>query len=377
MQNAVATSPLGDLLLPAVQESRRMSDGLRIQQFKLELYPALAEFANAVHLPILFNRPFLEHYYLGQEWCRLFLAMDGSKCIGMIGVDVLHFVTQTSSIKAAFGTNFYSLQPGVGWILWLKCMKQAEIGLVFGGSQDTHRILRARKFDYYSGINVYRMNARFEAYEEDSAMKGMVKAGLRPWARKRLSEYASKSFLRRFADIRVIDRTDFSEEMVVRTSPFSFRFHPPLEYLRWRYNPRLDYVRYRIFQFLRSGQSIGFCVLNNGMNESMVVYADGNDPELLGAGILKTAFLAGEEGDKYRKVTLASSHPAMQALFVKEGFRLAQKNYPCAAGALGETKKLGDPRTWLLNFGMGDNDLRTHMLWPATTNQRDTTGTPS
>jgi hypothetical protein len=341
-----------------------MSEALQIHQFKLEFYPALAEFAKAVHLPVLFNHSFLEHYYLGQEWCRLFLAMDGPKCIGMIGVDVLHFVTQTSTITAAFGTNFYSLQPGVGWMLWLKCMKQAEIGLVFGASQDTHRILQARKFEYYSGINLYRMNARFESYREDSAAKGIVKAGLRPWARKNLPDYASKSFLRRFADIQIVDRTDFSEEMMVRSSPFSFRLCPPLEYLQWRYNPRLDYVRYRIFQFFRSGQSIGFCVLNHGMSESMVVYSDGSDPELLAAGILKAIFLVGEEEDKYRKITLASSHPVMQALFVQQGFRLAEKNYPFAAGALKDAKNLGDPGRWLLNFGMGDNDLRTHMFWP-------------
>ena len=349
-----------------------MSDAVQLQQFKLELYPALAELAKVVHLPILFNRSFLDHYYLGQEWCRLFLAMESSKCIGIIGIDMLHFATPTSRIKATFATNFYSLQPGVGWMLWLKCLKLAEINVVFGGSQDTHRILRARKYDYYSGVNLYRMNARFEGYKEDSAIKGMVKAGLRPFTRKRLPGYASKSFLRQFADIQVVERTEFTEEMIEQASPFSFRLHPPLEYLRWRYNPRLDYVRYRIFQFFRSGQSIGFCVLNHGMNESMVVYADGNNPGLLAAGILKAIFLTGEEGDKNRKVTLASSHPAMQALFVQEGFRLAEENYPFASGGLKDAKNLGDPGTWLLSFGMGDNDLRTNMFWPAATNQTGT-----
>jgi hypothetical protein len=161
-----------------------MNDGLRIQQFSLELYPALIEFANSVHLPSILNREFLDHYYLGQEWSKLFLASDGPKCLGIIGVDMLHFATQTSSIKVAFGTNFYSLKPGVGGMLWLKWLKLGDIGLVFGGSKDTHRILRARNFDYYSGINLYRMNAQFEGYKEDSAIKGIVKAGLRPWVRK-------------------------------------------------------------------------------------------------------------------------------------------------------------------------------------------------
>jgi hypothetical protein len=157
---------------------------------------------------------------------------------------------------------------------------------------------------------------------------------------------------------------EFSAEIMIQTSPFTLRFHPPLEYLQWRYNPRLSYVRYRIFQVLRSGQSCGYCVLNDGPNELMVVYADGNDPELLAAGILKAIFLVGEESDKHRKAVLASSHPGMQALFTESGFHRTEENYPFAAGAVRGSRNLGDPNTWLINIGMGDNDLRQNMFWP-------------
>lgn len=341
-----------------------MSGGLQIQQFSLDLHPSLIEFANSVHLPIMLNRQFLDHYYLGQEWSRLFLALDGPKCLGIIGVDMLHFTTQTSSIKAAFATNFHSLQSGIGGMLWLKWLKLGDIGLVFGGSEDTHRIVRARKFDYYSGINLYRMNALFEGYKEDPAIKGIVKAGLRPWVRKKLSEYASANFLRRFADIKIVERDNFSAEMLVQKSPFTLCFRPSLEYLQWRYSPRLSYVRYRIFQFFRSGQSCGYCVLHDGPNELMVVYADGNDPESLAAGILKAVFLVGEECDKYKKAVLVSSHPEMQTIFTETGFHLAEKDYSFATGALRGSLNLGNPQTWMINIGMGDNDLRQHMFQP-------------
>ncbi len=341
-----------------------MSGGLRIQQFDWDLHPALVELANTVHLPVMQNRQFLDHYYLGQEWSKLFLAMDDSKCLGIVGVDIFQFVTQTSSLKVSFANNFYSLQPGIGGMLWLKSMKLGDIGLVFGGSKDAHRILSARKFDYYSGVNIYRLNAQFEAYKEDSTLKGIVKAGLRPWARKKLPEYASKDFLLRFADIQVVERQEVSEEMMVQTSSFTLRFRPSLEYLHWRYNPQLGYVHYRVFEILHSGLSCGCCILNDGPKELVVVYADGNDPKTLAAGILKAIFLIGEENDKNRTAVLASSHPAMRAVFTGSGFHLAEENYPFAAGSLRGSPRLGDPRTWLVNFGIGDNDLRPNMFWP-------------
>lgn len=341
-----------------------MADGLQIRQFNSDLYPMLAEVADAAHVPALLNRAFVDHYYLGQQWNKLFLVVNPSRCLGSIGIDIMQFCLNGELLTMAFATNFYSLQSGVGGMLWLKSIQMAEMGLVFGGSQDTHRIVRARNFDYYSGIHLYRVNARFESYEDDSFVKGMVKAALRPWARKKLSEYASKNFLRRFADIAVVERQDISERMLARNTPFSFRCCPPLDYLQWRYNSRLEHVRYRIFEILRSGQSCGYCVLNDGPTDLIVSYSDGDDPELLAAGILKAIFLVGEGSDRYRKAVLASSHPAMQALFTASGFHLTNENYPFAAGARKAARKLGDPKTWLINFGIGDNDLRPHMFWP-------------
>lgn len=344
-----------------------MSDGLQIRQFNSELYPELMDFANSVRLPVMLNQHFVQHYYLGQEWSRLFLVIEHTKCIGIIGVELLEFVTPASSLKVAFATNFYSLQPGIGGMLWLKWMKLGDMGLVFGGSQDAHRILTARKFDYYSGINLYRLNAEFEPYNEDSAIKGIVKAGLRPWKRKKLTDYASKSFLKRFADIQVVERHEFSEGHLVHTGLFMLRFHPKIDYLQWRYNLHLPHARYRLFEFLRSGQSCGYCVLNDGPKELMVAYSDGNHPELIAAGILKAIFSVGDDDQKERKAVLASSNLAMQTIFSESGFRLTKKDYPFAVGSLRGAQKLGDPRTWHINLGLGDNDLRPNMFWPTST----------
>lgn len=340
-----------------------MSKALQIRQFDWNLYPALTELANAVQLPFILNRQFLGHYYLGQDWSKLFLAMDGSKCLGIMGIDMLQFTVEASSLRVAFATNFYSLQSGIGGMLWLKWIKLGDMGLVFGGSEDTHRIISAFKFDYYPGVNFYRLNAQFEAYKEDSTLKGIVKTGLRPWKRKKLPHYASKDFGKRFADIQVVERQEFSAEMLVPTSSFTLRFQPPLEYLQWRYNTRLAYVHYRLFEIIRSGQSCGYCVLNDGPNELVVAYADGNDPVVLAAGILKAIFLVGEKNDKHRKVALSSSHPMMQAIFMESGFQLTKENYSFAMGSLRGSRNLGDPKTWLINFGMGDNDLRQNMFW--------------
>jgi hypothetical protein len=340
-----------------------VSKTLQIRQFDWNLYPALTELANAIQLPFMLNRQFLGHYYLGQDWSKLFLAMDGPKCLGTMGIDILQFTADASLLRVAFASNFYSLQSGIGGMLWLKWIKLGDMGLVFGGSEDTHRIISAFKFDYYPGVNIYRLNAQFEAYKEDSALKGIVKARLRPWKRKKLPDYASKDFVKRFADIQVVERQEFSAEMMAPISPFTLRFQPSLEYLQWRYNPHLTYVHYRLFEIVHSGQSYGYCVLNDGPNELMVAYADGKDPAVLAVGILKAIFLVGEKNGKHRKAVLSSSHPVMQTIFMESGFQLTKENYSFAMGSLRDSQNLGDPKTWLINFGMGDNDLRQNMFW--------------
>jgi hypothetical protein len=343
-----------------------MFDDLKIVKFTPDHYPELTTFANTIGLSTMLNRDFVDHYYLGQEWSKLYIGLDRSKCIGIIGNDFLRFSVQSSFLKVAFATNFYSIQPPIGGMLWLKWLKLGEIGLVFGGSADTHRILSARKFQYYSGVNIYRMNAQFESYKEDSALKSALKAGLRPWKRKKLTEYASKDFLARFSNVQVVEADEFAESFLVQSSPFQLRFNPPIEYLQWRYNPRLSYVRYRLFEIKSLGKSCGYCVLNDGPEELTVVHADGNNAELLAAGILKAIFSVGEENNKEHKAVLSSSHPAMQTIFCESGFCMARGNYPFAAGALRGSRELGDPTTWLINIGIGDNDLRKTMFWPST-----------
>lgn len=243
-------------------------------------------------------------------------------------------------------------------------MKLGDQGLVFGGSQDTHRIIKARNFFYYPGINLYSLNARFEGYREDAVPKKLVKGALRPFFRKKLSDYASRDFLRKFSNLSIRERTHFEASMMPPSDPFSVRFSPSVDYLNWRYNPGLQYVHYRAFEILRSGTTIGYCVFNCGPSEWIVSHADGSDPEALAAGILKAIHLAGESAGRSVKVTLASSHPAMQSVFMQYGFRLSAESYPFAAGALRGAKNLGDPQNWLVSFGIGDNDLRTHLFWP-------------
>lgn len=343
-----------------------MSAALGLVEFDRSLHPQLRAFADAVGLPALRNLAFVEHYYLGQDFSRLFLALEAQRCVGIIGVDRLRFAAAAGKVDMAFATNFYSLAPGVGGMLWLKWMKMGELGLVFGGSEDTHRILRGRNFTYYPGVHLYRLNARFQAYAGEPRWRHALKAGLRPWARRPLSQYASAGFLRRFAGVEIEEREQFTPDLLPPSSPFSLRWAPTLEYLQWRYplSRAASYVRYRLFAIRAAGQSLGYCVLNDGPQAMVVSHADGSDWRELAGGMLKAIFAAGESGEPRRPVTLAASHPGMQAEFCRAGFRLAEANYPFAAGSLRPRAALPDPQGWLVSLGVGDNDLRTHLFWP-------------
>lgn len=292
------------------------------------------------------------------------LAFDGDdNCAGIIGYDRLRFQNRGQEMTIGMATNFYTLKTGIGGFLWLYVMKSCPIGLVFGGSEDTHRLIKRQKFSYYSGVNIYALNARYSAYEGDPGWKATLKPILRAATKKRLRDCQTAQFERESTSIEVREILS-SEAELIESDRFSFRFAPSAEYLRWRYRSLLPFVRYRWFNIFQHGTRVGYCVLNDSPEQIIVAHSDGTDPETLALGTLKAIFLAAANDTGTRTARLASSHPAMQQVFTRHGFVLDVADRPMAVGSLQSTIELPPPENWLVSFGIGDNDLRTSTFLP-------------
>lgn len=329
---------------------------MRIEKYNGDNYPALAAAAKKVRVGSLLHRDFVDYYYLGQPWSELHLALDeDGACTAFIGYDRLRFENGGQELPIGFATNFFTLQPGTGGFLWLQWMKSCGAGIVFGGSEDTHHILKKQKFTYYPGVNVYTMNARYSIHSGDPAWRAVVKLALQPFHRKPLGAYETAAFRRKAGSI-TVEEISSSNARRIDSSCFAFRFAPTEEYMRWRYNSSLAFVRYRWFDIFAVGQRVGYCVLNDAPGQLIVAHSDGTDPAMLAYGILKAVFAAAGKR-RNRSALLVSSHPAMQAIFTGNGF-LFDTTRALAIGTLRSTLNLPDPDQWLLNFGIGDNDLR-------------------
>jgi len=184
--------------------------------------------------------------------------------------------------------------------------------------------------------------------------------------RKPLPQYATRGFLEGSKQITV---KEISVGDAVRTTnplqSFSMVLAPGSEYLQWRYASDLGYVRYRTFQIFKAGEPSGFCILNDAPKVIIVSYAEGPDPEILAKGIVKSIFALGEGKSRQHSAMLSSSDPRMQAVFGQAGFLPTALDRAYALGSLrGKLDSLGDSSSdWLINFGIGDNDLRQRYFW--------------
>lgn len=317
----------------------------------------------------LCHRAFVDHYYASRPWCKLYLAMADDATVGAtIGVDLMRFEYGARSLTVGIGTNFHSLQPGFGGILWMQWVKTCEVACVFGGSGDTHRILKGQKWTYVPGVKTYYFNPAYRLEAGETAWRMAAK-----WVARQLSRLSRPTDLRRRVrqleqeaarGISVKEESEYDETLLPDRSPFAFRFAPSVEYLRWRYDTRLSFVRYRLFRILVSGRTAGYVIINDAPDRLVVSQCDGNDPVMLAHGVLLALAEASGADRRSREVVLSSCHPGMQRLYERVGF-VTHSRWD-RGFVLGPPRRWtdtpSDTSNWLINFDWGDNGLRAPFL---------------
>ena len=242
---------------------------MRLVEYRPEHWEALAAAAPRFgRNSALAHRPFVDYYYATRPWSRLYLLEgEAGEIKGTLGIDEMRFDAAGRELLLGFGNNFNALKPGAGGYLFLKWMKSAGAGIVFGGSApEAHQITRSRNWSYAPDVPTYVLNPDYAASSDDPAWRMAAKAVVRRVRRQRLGRFASRvaAGVREGAVREVLEEHDYTADLMPEEpSPFSFRLAPPLNYLSWRYDTRLSFVRYRLFRILRRGRAAGYVVIQD------------------------------------------------------------------------------------------------------------------
>ena len=313
----------------------------------------------------LSHRPFVDYYYTTRDWCKLYLFLSDDESVAATqGWERMRFEYEGRELTLGFGSNFWSLQKGAGGILFMQWMKACPISAVFGGTHDTHQILKNRKWTYFRGVRDFYLNIPPQFRPDEPRWRVAAK-----WLRYRLRPRTNLVALGERvprgsgAGVSVREEHAYTADLLPRTSPFTFRFAPDLDYLAWRYALNLSFVRYRLFRIVARGDSTGYVILNETPRRLMVAQCDADDPTTLVHGVLLTLAEASRGVERPREVFLTLCHRGMQAAFQSLGFRKAKVDRPFVMGKLrGDVGLSSDTSNWLVNFDWGDNGLLVPFL---------------
>jgi hypothetical protein len=327
--------------------------------YRPELFPLLGQMEHAAH-PVcgLLHRPFVDYYYAQRDWCKLYLAVsEDGILMGTLGVEALEFECEGRLLTICAGSNYYSCRPGGAAVLTRRIIRSAELLGTYGGSDDTHSILRRLKYcSYYPHVQTHFLNFHHLPEPDATGLRAAGKSLLRHTTGRTLAACASGLPATSY-DVQVQEEKSITAQMLPQSTPFRFRLSPRLEYLNWRFNTALSFVSYRIFRILGGSRTAGYVVINESPSRVMVSHCDGDDPSVLAYGTLLSLLALGRSNEKL-PVVLSCSHPVMMDIYKRFGF-VARAGRPFALySALRPLPDLPDCSTWLVNFEMGDNGLR-------------------
>jgi hypothetical protein len=341
---------------------------MEIVKYHPALFPALQRMVLGLGGEIpLQHQAFVDYYYASSPWCTLFLLNDDEgDVIGSIGFEQMPFRYGSEQLTVGIGHNFLVVHQGVGHglALFRKWTETCDYCLAFGGTAVAHRIYRKNGWQYFPGVVVYNLNEILTAYPGEKKWHVLAKKVLRklpqPSFKTRLKMFPKHGF----TGLSVSEESHYSQDMATLASAFRFRFAPSVEYLSWRYATNLPFVRYRIFRILHaSRKTIGYVVFNQHHRNIAVAHCDGIDPGALAHGVLLGLEKITREYASPPEIRLASSHPEMQQLYRRFGFRASTPDRPFAIGSLNRPINIAkDTSTWMVNFDWGDNGLRMPFL---------------
>lgn len=337
-----------------------------IVEYNPDLFSDLQEMVS--RLPGLMNlvhRPFVDYYYASRSWSKLYLYLSESgRVLGSLGRELVRFEYGGREITMRNGSNWFSVQHGVGGELlkYSTRVNPNSFGFMLVASPEAVKVFHHYGWTPVPGVLGYFLNG-CSLYPWDSWWKAAANSIVRQCARNKTSSFASRIPPNGGAPITVCEEHSYSPDLLPRRSPFSLRFAPTVEYLDWRYNLSLSFVRYRLFRISAGSTSIGYVVLNESPQQIIVAQCDGEDAIALAHGILLALAQAGGKDRKPRTMFLSCCHREMRPVFEQFGFRAwLRAELPCAFHSLPPDFDLTGTSKWLMNYDWSDNGLQVPFL---------------
>src|SRR5579862_3602216 len=335
---------------------------MAIIEYTPELFDQLQEMV--VQVPRRMNlahRPFVDYYYATRDCCKLYLFLsDSGRVLGTLGRELLAFQHESREITIRMGSNWFSLEPGIGGQL-TKFSAQANpssFGMMLMASRKALNVLRHYGWIPILGVRRYFLNG-YTLYPRTRAAAA-ANSIIRQFIGNRIASLTSRVP----SDVSVCEEHSYTPDLLPCRSPFVFRFAPSVEYLNWRYNLSLSFVRYRLFRILLTGTTVGYVIINESPQQIMVSQCDGEDAKALAYGILLSILQVGGNDQSPRMIFLSCSHGQMQPAFKQFGFRTwLRKDIPFAFRTLPPNfdASLNTSR-WLVNYDWADNGLQAPFL---------------
>lgn len=308
---------------------------------------------------------FVDHYYGEPDRAVLLLMLnDEERVIGTLGYENMEFDTPAGSKTLALGSNFHAFESGAGGLLFLHWVKACDFGFVWGGNENTHRVVRHQKWNRYSGIDTFQLNASFAEVPGEPWWRQIAKTALRHSpGRTRIDRRCHEVLRAGHRDIQAVPEEKFSQDLLPTISDYALRFRPSVQHLEWRFNTSLDFVRYRLFRIVADGESAGYVILNEQAGRTIVAQCDANDRWTLTQGIFAALASACSGRRAGCGVVLTSACEIMKPALQEFGFRRRPDLRPLVIGGLGRMPEFGSHTgNWLINFDWGDNGLRAPFL---------------
>ena len=337
-----------------------------IVEYNPDLFPDLQEMVSRLPGPMnLAHRPFVDYYYGSRNWSKLYLYFSESgRVVGTIGRELVPFEYEGREIMMRNGSNWFSVQRGVGGEL-LKYSTRANpnsVGFMLLASDEAVKVFHHYGWVPVPGVHGYFLNG-CSLYPWDSWWKAAANSVVRHFAGNRPSDFISRIQSNGSAGISVCEEHSYTADLLPRRSPFRLRFAPTLEYLDWRYNLSLSFVRYRLFRIVVGGASVGYVILNESPHQIIVAQCDGEDAGVLAYGILLALAHVGASDRKPRTMFLSCCHAEMREVLEKFGFRAwLRTSLPCAFHGVPADFNLTETSRWLMNYDWSDNGLQGPFL---------------
>ena len=337
-----------------------------IVEYKSDLFSDLQEMVSRLPGPMnLVHRPFVDYYYATRGWSKLYLYLSESgRVLGSLGRELVRFEHGGREITLRNGSNWFSVQRGVGGELlnYSTRVNPNSFGFMLVASPEAVKVFHHYGWVPVPGVSGYFLNG-CSLYPWDSWWKSAANSIVRQFARNRPSSFTSRLESNSNAGITVCEEHSYSPDLLPRQSPFGLRFAPTIEYLDWRYNLSLSFVRYRLFRILAGATTMGYVILNESPQQVIVAQCDGEDAKTLAYGILLALAQAGAKDRKPRTIFLSCCHVEMRQVFERFGFRTwLRADLPCAFHRVPLDFDLTGASKWLMNYDWADNGLQGPFL---------------